>query len=93
MSEHIDPLMETAVFGREVGAFLGTNVGKYLIARAEREEAEATDALKRTFPLRWRRIMELQNRIHRAESIQAWLGEAIMDGLQAEKTITGDDDG
>jgi len=88
-----DPLMETAIFGKEVQEFLSTNVGKFLVQRAEKEAEDATQALKRVFPLRWRRITELQNRIYRAESIQAWIGEAIMDGIQAERTITGEDDG
>ena len=93
MSERDDPLFEAAIFGKEVQAFLNTSTGKYLVGRAEAEALEATAALKRVFPLRWRRIMELQNRIYRAESIQRWLGEAIMDGVHAEKIITGEDDG
>ncbi len=91
--ERENPLFEAAIFGKEVQTFLGTSVGKYLIKRAEDEAQEATRALKAVFPLRWRRIMELQNRIYRAESVQQWLGEAIMDGVHAEKIITGEDDG
>ena len=93
MSDQIDPLMETAIFGREGATFLGTNVGKYLVARAEREAEDAMKSLKKTFPLRWRRVMQLQNQIHVAESIQQWLGDAIVDGIHAERTITGEDDG
>lgn len=88
-----NPLMETAIFGREVEVFLNTSVGKYLVKRAEEEAQEATHALKSVFPMRWRKITELQNRIYRAESIQKWLGEAIMDGVHAEKIITGEDNG
>jgi hypothetical protein len=84
--------MESAIFGREVQAFLGTSVGKFLVRRAEEEAQEATHALKAVFPMRWRRITELQNKIYRAESVQKWLGEAIMDGIHAEKIITGEDD-
>ena len=92
MSERESPLFEAAIFGKEVQLFLGTTTGKYLVKRAEEEAAQATAALKTVFPLRWRRVMDLQNRIYRAESIQKWLGEAIMDGVHAEKIITGEDD-
>jgi hypothetical protein len=88
-----NPLMETAIFGREVQEFLSSNVGKYLVKRAEEEAQEANAALKNVFPMRWRRITDLQNRIYRAESVQKWLGEAIMDGIQAERIITGEDNG
>lgn len=85
-------MMESAIFGREVQVFLQTSVGKYLVKKAEDEAAEANAALKTVFPMRWRRITELQNKIYRAESIQKWLGEAIMDGVHAEKIITGEED-
>ena len=82
-----EPLVETAIFGMEVQEFLGSNVGKYLVKRAEAEAEEANEKLKRVFPLRWRRIMQLQNEIYRAESIQRWLGDAIVDGASANRII------
>ena len=88
-----DPLFETAILGHQAEAFVASDVGRYLIARAEYEAAEANAALKSVFPLRWRRIMQLQNEIYRAESVQRWLMDAITDGAAAERAITGDDNG
>lgn len=87
-----DPLMETAIFGREAQVFLATAVGQYLVKRAAQEAEEATRDLCKVLPFRWRRITELQNRIYRAQSVQAWLAEAVMDGIAAERSITGEDD-
>lgn len=86
--DDIDPqLVEGAVFGRLVEDFLGSDVGRYLVAKAEAEAEEATDLLKKVWPWRTRRIQQLQNRIAVAESIQQWLGDAIVEGHNAMNLI------
>lgn len=85
-----DPTLERAVFGKEVENFLNTRIGKYLVQRAEEEAEEATERLKTTAAWRTRRIRELQNEIKVAESIQQWLADAVMDGIQATNLLEGE---
>lgn len=85
-----DPLLERAVFGKEVENFLHTRIGKYLVRRAEEEAEEATERLKHTAAWRTRRIRELQNQIQVAESVQQWLADAVMDGIQAKNLLEGE---
>lgn len=82
MSEHQE-LYAEAILGKDAEDFLASDVGRFLIGRAEQEVAEAMDELKRCHPWRTRKLRELQNRIWRAESVQGWLGELIIRGRQA----------
>lgn len=88
-----DPLVESAVFGREVENFLNTAIGKYLVERAENQAEAANEQLKRVYSWRSRKIQELQNKIWVAESFQQWLADAIMDGHQALNILEGNDNG
>lgn len=88
-----DPLMETAILGKEAELFIGSEIGKYMIARAQMEIDQASYKLKRVFPLRWRRIMQLQNEIDRAERFQSYLADMYTDGQAAMKTLNGEDNG
>ena len=87
-----DPLLETAVFGKEVENFLQTNIGRYIVERAEKQAEQAMEELKRVAWWRGRRIKQLQNRIAVAESVQQWLADAIMDGLSATRSLESNDD-
>lgn len=70
-------------FGFQVQAFLESEVGRYLIKRAEDEIADACDELKTVSPTDPVEITRLQNRVFRAESIQYWLAEAMQTGVNA----------
>jgi copper homeostasis protein CutC len=85
-----DPLVKSAVLGSQVEQFLETDIGKYLVGRAENQAAEAMDMLKRTAPWRKNRIQQLQNAVLTAENFQKWLGEAYSEGLHSLHTIEGD---
>ena len=93
MKQEFDPLEETAILGKEAENFLASDIGKYLLARAEEEARTANAHLKSVFPMRWWKIMELQNQIKVAESIQRWLADAISDGAAALRTLEGEQDG
>lgn len=86
-----DPIVQVAVFGRQVEDFLGSEIGKYLVSRAEQEAATAAEQLKSVHPWRTRRIRELQNAIWIAERFQLWLGHAVADGRQALAVLESDD--
>ena len=79
--------MDVARLGIEAEAFLATPVGQYLQQRVREEVAEALMELKTITPNDTSRIIELQNNIWRAESFNAWFGELITSGWEAEKEI------
>ena len=83
-------LLDTAIFGKQVENFLNTELGKYLVGRAEAQAERAHEQLARVLPWRRRRIQQLQNEIWLAERFQQWLAEAIMDGEQAVNLIEED---
>lgn len=85
--QEVRGLMETAGFGIEVEAFLNSPIGRYLVRRAHQEVDEAVEGLKKADPTDVRRITELQNLIHRAESFDSWLAEAVQEGWAAEQAL------
>ena len=86
-----DPLVRTATFGRQVEDFLETDIGKYLVGRAEQEARTAMDRLKAISPWRRARIRDLQAQVWRAENFQQWLGNAIVEGRHALQMLQEDD--
>jgi len=86
-----DPLVRTATFGRQVEDFLATDIGKYLVGRAEQEAKDALDKLKVTSPWRHNRIRDLQAMVWQAENFQQWLGNAIVEGRHALQMLQDDD--
>ena len=85
MNKDVRELHKTIDFGFQAEAFLQSDVGRYLIAKAEAEVLEATEALKTIDPTNPDAIRELQNRVYRGESIQYWLAESIQSGLNAQQ--------
>lgn len=85
-----DPLVRTAVLGKEVEEFLHSDIGHYMTARADAEIAQATEQLKRVSPS-WfwgrRKIVRLQNQIAVAERVLHWLAEAITEGRHATEIL------
>lgn len=76
-------LFAEAILGKDAEEFLASDIGRYLVARAEEEEREALDALATVWPWRRRRIAQLQTRLWRARSVKGWLAELITTGHQA----------
>lgn len=77
--------LKTVDFGFEVQAFLESNLGRYLIGRAEGQIEEAVEKLKYVDPENATQIRALQHLIHVAEDIQYWLAEAVQAGLNAQR--------
>ena len=91
-SAEVRELHATIDFGFQAEAFVLSDLGKFLIGRAEAEIAEAVEELKAVNPFSTDEIRTLQNKIWRAESVQSWLAEAIQAGAssQAEYMNRGD---
>ena len=84
-SAEIRELTTTIDFGFQVEAFIKSPIGTFLIARAEGEIEDALEGLKKVSPNDPAAIVDLQNRVYRAESIQYWLAEAIQTGMNAQR--------
>ncbi len=80
-------LIAEAVLGRDAQEFLASEIGRYLLGRAQIDEREAMESLVSVKWWRRRRIIELQSRIYRARSVRSWLAEIITDGRQAESVL------
>lgn len=78
-----DTLIAEAILGRDVEEFLNTELGEYLMQRADAEIAEASEKLSTVAPWRRRKIQELQNQVWRAGSLKTWLAELIIAGRQS----------
>jgi len=80
-------LIAEAVLGRDAQEFLASEIGRYLLGRAQMDEREAMESLVSVKWWRRRRIIELQSRIYRARSVRSWLAEIISDGRSAESSL------
>lgn len=76
-------IQKTIELSFEVESFLNSNLGKYLISRAEAKIEEAVEQLKKADPENACQIRAIQHNIHVAEDFQYWLAEAIQAGHNA----------
>lgn len=87
-------LIAEAVLGRDAEEFLTSDLGRYLVGRAQIEADEAMAKLKKVSPTASQEIISLQHQIWRAEQFATWLQELIANGRAAEQTLeelsTGD---
>ena len=85
-----NPLLQQIDLGFQAESFLQSDLGRYLIARAEAEIEAAVEKLKRIDPENSALIRAEQHKIHVAEDIQYWLAEAIQAGYNAQAEFQGD---
>lgn len=86
-SREIRELKNIEAFGGVVKAFLESDVGRHLIRRAELERQSALDEMADGDVTNVNRMRELQMVVRRADSIQQWLADAIMDANAAADTL------
>lgn len=82
-----NPLFQQIDLGFQVEAFLQSDIGRYLIQRAEAQVDENVELLKRVAPEDSASIRSIQHDINVAESIQYWLAEAIQAGVNAQTEL------
>lgn len=87
MTPDKNPLLQQIDLGFQVEAFLQSDIGRYLVERAEAQVEEAVEQLKRADPEDTRRLRAIQHDIHVAEAIQYWLAEAIQAGINAQQEL------
>ena len=76
-----------AQIGAEAKEFFSSDVGRYLVGCAQQEYSAASAKLKTTQFWRWRRIIQLQNEMWRAEQFMVWLRDLIIRGKAAENAL------
>jgi hypothetical protein len=85
-----DPVVEAAIFGKEVEQWLDTRIGAYLVRKAQDEASKALEALAEVDPEDAKAIRALQNKVQVSDSIIGWLGEAVRMGIQATDQLRED---
>ena len=82
-----DPVVEAAVFGRQVEDFLDSPLGSYLLQCVRDEIDNATKDLvremKKGAPVDPAIVAKAQHRIRVATSVRSWLGYAVEAGIVA----------
>lgn len=95
MSEFIqqtEALVDQAVLGKQVEAFMKTDIGKYLDARMESEYLDAVEALTDADPEDAKAVRAAQNKIWCVRSLRMWLESAIISGLKAQQILEDRED-
>lgn len=87
-TENPNPLEQAISLGFQVEAFLQSDIGRYLVQRADEEIEAAVEELKLVAPEDATTIRALQGKIHVAESVQFWLAEAIQDGVNSMQELS-----
>lgn len=85
-------LLDTAAFGKQVEEFTQSDVGKYMLRKAEIEYKEALLQFKTLDPFDHKEVGQCQLKMNRALSIRGWLSEAVSQGLEAMKQLEGLED-
>lgn len=86
-------LLAEVELGFDVKDFLRSKVGRYLLGRAVADADEAMEKLKLVDPTDSKTITALQNDIHRADSLERWLEDAVVGGKNAEAQIKQQEEG
>lgn len=83
----MDNLLETEILlGRDAEEFCNSDLGRYLLERADVEIQEWTEKMKEINPfMPWakRKLRECQNEIYKREAFKKYLADAILNGRQA----------
>jgi len=91
MNELKDLALAEARLGIEMETFLRSEVGQYLVGRAELEEREALEALAEVDPEDPACIRAAQFRLQVARAAPRWIRDAIQSGRIAQSTIEVED--
>lgn len=86
MSE-LTQIQQQIAFGLDVQAFMQSDMGKYLTDRANNDREAALEALKSADAEDPKAIRKLQNNAICAENFLLWMGEAVAEGMNAERAF------
>jgi len=80
-------LQAEILLGDDADQFFRSDLGKYVLGRAQQEVDEATEKMKRVDPENVSQIRALQHIIQVAESVPRWLNEVLVAGRQAIEVV------
>ena len=80
-------LYDIAVLGEQVDAFIRSDVGKYVLDKANRELEVSLTELRKVDPYDSKLVQKFQNEVWRAENLVTWLAESIQAGLKAKDIL------
>lgn len=85
--ESEEMLYRRATFGKQVSDFFNSDIGRYLMARADEEVVVAIRKFRDCDTSNVELVRKLQNDINMADNFKNWLSESVMDGLHAIEMI------
>lgn len=83
--DDIQQIRAAIEFGLDVKQFMGTTLGRYIQAKANEQIEAARDALQTVDPEDAKKVRSLQNDAAVAAMVLTWIGEAVIEGEQAER--------
>lgn len=87
MMNEPDELLALAQMGMDAETFLRTPLGRFLVDKARREEADAMEELVGCDPEDAKTNRELRNRIHVSRMVVSWLNDAVNIGHAAHDQL------
>lgn len=91
MSDDTQERLKVVALGIEAERFLESDLGRYLVARAEGEREEAIAELVKVDPHDSREVQRLQNAIAVVDMVQQWIADAITSGQATERALVAED--
>lgn len=85
-------LINVARIGIDAEAFSKSDVGRFMIGKAQAEIDAAVNDLIEADPGDWKANNDIRNRIHVARMFLTWLDEAVMVGHHAHEQLQELDD-
>ena len=80
-------LLARIALGLDAEALLQSNIGRALQNRAAEEIVVALDELRTVDAANPKAILELQNRIHVAETALQWINDIVAEGATAQQQL------
>lgn len=78
---------EVARFGVEVERFIHSDIGKYLIDRAEMDRDRAIKEMKTVDVADTAAVRRIQNDLNIPDRVMAWLSDAVQSGYAAHEAL------
>jgi hypothetical protein len=85
--QQTEVLVEQAVLGEQVDAFMRSDVGRFIAQRLDLDYEAAIEQLKEVDATDAKAVVAAQMNVRVPERIRQWLTQAISQGLQATKVL------
>lgn len=86
-SPELQQIQNQIAFGLDCKAFMESALGRYLTDRANADIEAARDGLTIVDPADTEAVRKLQNDVRCASNFLLWIGEAVTEGENSERTF------